>query len=564
MNLGNLELELSSLNKTLFSLAAIDPCSSSPIIYKSPGQNRSGTFLKVCVEAGSDRQNPPQGFSVEIEKAANRLLKTISSRFFGYSYEEEIEEPAEALQRVNDLFSKAIINFQKTSQERGLDRDLLNRCIKQMREIGRQLEKSEASLGALEAASRTSDFKIEANRFKEFCKQAKAVALCRIVDIRDIMVNQAPEDQKTLFAYASDAKLQEIYDCFDDPRQNILVTLIQSGAWNDLIEIYTSTKDESIYTLLKAAFCQRKISITELATAYIFLAPALSGHSYTIHRFEDVIYDRYSWPKAHGRWKIDDIPEHLRYFISVKSSEMTRKGKKLSELFFSAGVAGGVAYRNLSSYAMGSAAILQADSYAEGHKPIFVLGFTPREEMFKHQKMRLSDFALFDPGEAPIIHSVAPESLIPYFHDGYHLYSRKRTGILDRFDLISFAEVLNKDLDILPEYSYKDVVRFKDCEYYPSLESDATAFDNAKFILDRIVSTIADGEVFVDDQNSPQYFISNILIKNSYYCSDACSDEFLKETNLVLSKHGLTCKKDIRTNHIIQCFRDKTTENSMQ
>jgi hypothetical protein len=219
-----------------------------------------------------------------------------------------------------------------------------------------------------------------------------------LVDIsaspRDILIRNAPnQEQKDLLAYVSDEKLCEILTSFDHPRQTELINLLKAGNWTQFIGAYQLDKTLPIHNILLAAFCQERISIDDLATAFIFLAPAGDGRYFSIESFEVASSQAANWPDIKERWpkkSIELIPPHLRFFIVVYAYEMGETERALANAFFdnlnrSNFVTGGICSSSKTTFGMGSTPLLKAEPSAIKHPPVFVLGLTPsRLSMYDH------------------------------------------------------------------------------------------------------------------------------------------------------------------------------------
>lgn len=326
------------------------------------------------------------------------------------------------------------------------------------------------------------------------------------IDFRQEMVLNAREDQKNLLRYVSDAELQDIHDCYNHPLQDELVFFIKSGLWQQLI----SSKPD--LNILKAAFCQHRLDIEDLATAFSFLAPRQRVEEHgEVRTFEEM-------RKLCGnslfteRWPdISAVPKHQQFFISVDAEAFEEDWKKDMEAVVNKGSAGVVKYavEGKAFYALGSAGLIKADRVAKGHPPVFTRGLTPKRSYLLENALKgLSDYALIDPvyDLHKKLHGRVCLGSFPYFHDSYHLALRVKSGILDRKDILGLVLELEKQLEgtaLLPAYTTSAITGG---EFTPQ-----TINDLVRGLLDYTLANIADGAQKATASVEIQQFMANAI-----------------------------------------------------
>lgn len=294
---------------------------------------------------------------------------------------------------------------------------------------------------------------------------------------------------------------------------DVLSELIVGGHWNELIKQYTLNHNKiKFHQTLKLAYVQKKINLDELATAYIFLAPAVHNEPYEVMSFEkakEEFGDNY-YSFFPGRWTervLESIPESQRYFIVVNgryrnSDEFTPYG--LFNEDRSARCAGGIAtskslpirdnrFGECVKMGFSSACLLQADVLAEGHLPLWMIGLTEtRKNMFEHILQGLSDFALIDENDV-FFHGGIAYGITPYLHDGFHTANRVRTKLTTDSKLVDACIKLQEMLDELPPYTLGLINKNT---IYLSFHKNVqrTQNDYLRFILDYALTLVADGE----------------------------------------------------------------------
>lgn len=370
-------------------------------------------------------------------------------------------------------------------------------------------------------------------------------------ETKSLLVTNAREEQRTLLQYVSEKELMSIYSCFDHPLQQKLVNYITLGLWKKVIEKYKSNRSIRFHDILKAAYCQRKISIEELATAYIFLAPAVARHRYKIYHFDE-ISSRFPEAKREylcSRWKnIHEIPENLRYFVVVNRWHMDTHDRAIFTAFFEPKdkvpeVAGGIRLDNYyRMFAMGSAALIRSDVHAQGHPPVFIRGITPeRKDLLKRIYKGLSDYAMVDPEERDtLIHTGKAKGLVPFAHDSFHLVARNLSGLLQRRGIIEKLLEMEEMFLELPPYSAPSIVS-RNTKLYPVLSESASYNDFVKFVIEDTLSHFADGEVEILSDLSDTEVIDREIEKkfNRPKLGEKNLDDASAALNPFLEKAGL-------------------------
>lgn len=337
-------------------------------------------------------------------------------------------------------------------------------------------------------------------------------------------VTDASYDQKELLAHVSATEMAEIRKHFDHPNQVHLTYDIKKGDWPKLIQ-------EVDRTVLKAAYCQDRISGDELATAYIFS----SDKRCTLVPFEDLM----DHSNVQGRWdNLEAVPKNLRYFVMIRSKDLSDPEKILIEAFFtgrnSYGVAGGIKLND--AYALGSAALIRADKLAKGHPPLFIRGVSPRIHMYEHLMKNFSDFALLELDETDaLLHGVPARGLFPYFHDAFHLVSRAQSGMLGKNELFELGVQLEKIIAALPGYTPNSIITDNT---YNRLNKQHTDADAVRFALDEASGLIVDGELSSSYKHPPIELL-NVAIKQKfrYLQNYHFMPEILKKIYPLLNEH---------------------------
>jgi hypothetical protein len=347
-----------------------------------------------------------------------------------------------------------------------------------------------------------------------------------IEQVKSMLVTNASEEQKTLLQYASDKELMTIYSCFDHPLQQKLANYIVTGQWKKVVERHRSNRSISIHNILKAAYCQRKITIDELATAYIFLAPAVARQRYKIYRFDEIStrYPDVDRDYLQKRWKnSNEIPVNLRFFVVINRWHTNTHERALLTAFFEPKIkvpelAGALRLdHNYRYFAMGSAALIKSDAYAQGHPPVFIRGITPdRKDLLKRIYKDLSDYALVDPEEQDtLIHTGKAKGMIPSAHDSFHLVARNLSGLLQRKGITQKLLEMEEMFHELPPYSSSTIVNRK-TSLYPVLSEFAMYSDLVKFVIEDTLSHFADGEVEIFPELSDTEVIDQEIEKKFY------------------------------------------------
>lgn len=337
--------------------------------------------------------------------------------------------------------------------------------------------------------------------------------------LRHEMIDNVPKDQRDFLFGVSLDELQTIRNCYDHPLMEQVVNQVRSGQWESLIQL---AKEQShvIHSILKAAYCQGKLGdrdpshegIDNLASAYIFLGPALAGQNYTIYRFDEIVQDPEIWGDISSRWNVDEVPENQRYFILVKAKEYAEPGavqlmKALHDRVRSNNVAGEVCFREDQGWALGCAGLIRADRLLNGHPPIFGRRLRPIAERFDHLLEGSLDIALREHSDRTpeTVHGVKSVGNLLTSHDAGHGVIAVKETIPRRELLILGKNVYCQLLKnkVVPPYS-KNVKSIADPGIFYELltvrpnrdghNTPPTQEDWIRFFLHEAIIAIQDGE----------------------------------------------------------------------
>lgn len=333
--------------------------------------------------------------------------------------------------------------------------------------------------------------------------------------LKQKMVADASQDQRNFLSGVSSAELMAIYRCYDHPLMVKIVEDVRLGRWESLIQLVKEEPKLPVHDILKAAFCQGKLGnkhpshegIDNLASAYIFLAPAMAKQAYQIFHFDEVSKHPEIWEDLSQRWDVNEVPENQRYFILVNATEYLPEARALMEDLHryerKNAVVGGIRFQKDQGWALGSAGLIRKDRFLEGYTPIYGRRLRPLDKRFFHLSNGCVDIALDEPLDTYLktVHGVVLQGNLLKTHDCYHAF-KEVIGILKYPDLLSLAEKLYKLFKTtIPPYS----PNIKACSfsntYYdllmndPKTQSYPSDHDWTRFLVYETILAVQDGEV---------------------------------------------------------------------
>jgi len=335
--------------------------------------------------------------------------------------------------------------------------------------------------------------------------------------LNEEMVTNASLDQTKLLSGVSFSELLAIRCCYSHPLMEEIVGCVWKGEWESLIELTRQDPHLPIFDILKAAFCQGKLGakdpshegIDNLASAYIFLGPAMAGQPYKIYHFNDVVQHPEIWGDISKRWdNCKGIPERQQYFILVEAKAYHPETEILMKALHEQGqrneVAGGIRFYHDKGWALGSAGLIRNDHLLQGCTPIYGRCLRSIKERFCHLSQHLVDMALHEPSDKQtLLHGVPKQGNALTTHDGYHAV-RIATKTLKYPELLLSGERLYDLLftKAIPWYSKYVKSRAFSTTFYemlivePRNEGTPTYEDWIRFLVYETVIAIQDGEAY--------------------------------------------------------------------
>lgn len=254
--------------------------------------------------------------------------------------------------------------------------------------------------------------------------------------------------QEQLLRYASPVDIEEIKKCYNHPKMEEVVSLLNDGFWDEFLARFSSSGNELSYLLL-ASYTKEKISIETLATAMFF--HLIHYYFPSDMKIVPISNDREGWLQLN-----DSVEPNQRVMIILDGKALDYYTENtIKSLLGTSGVFFLKTKEKKIFYGVPSCGLL-SEFYKRkyGHILTYILGLTPtREEVIKTTLLGESHVSLFKANSLPLIHGTRhPFFLVP--HDLFHAESRAK---LTQFPgLISDAMTLATKIQNYLELGHSD------------------------------------------------------------------------------------------------------------
>ena len=320
------------------------------------------------------------------------------------------------------------------------------------------------------------------------------------LDLKKKLQNNDRIEQRLLLQYISESELQAIEKARTQDLKPI-VNLIKNADANDWLTLLKQNKDNPNFSYeLIAAYCEKLISLDELATAMIFDgAYCVSPENFKIYELNEKNLESAYNMSERDKWLelSKKTPSNLRFFVAVDSKACdTHTRGAIDSTFLSNKNTPGVF--NLSDqgkdeYAMVSFGLAKSFYQKKSLTLAPILHLSPnRSSMIQRVFLRLSDFALFFRNESPVIHG-SSNLLFGAMHDLLHTNGRaERNSVQTVF--ARAAEIIETKLLSQKELStFRTKLDNGKDKLYPSFIQEPTKTEVISYILELVAGDFVDG-----------------------------------------------------------------------
>lgn len=315
-------------------------------------------------------------------------------------------------------------------------------------------------------------------------------------DFKKLLKQNETQEQRHLLQYLRPQEQKELLRVLETPANPKVVQMISEGAWAQLFEEF---REEDLSYIFLAAYCQKKIDLEDVSTAMMFYRAWVNAGKDNCHilpisaqnlkAVENLSEDE----KAQILNESSDLKPNQAFLILVDHKQLDLWTQQIFKNTFTPeranGFLGLLRIGNIDSpNFIGTFSFGMSKKLFPAITPVMHL--TPTiDEMFYHVEKKLSDFALFSPGERPVIHGSKDNLLFAQIHDLFHTWARQKRFIIQD-EMMSRVKSIQIDPMVRKQYRAK----LSDLNVeYPSFRELPSQEELTCFLLDRIRGEVIDG-----------------------------------------------------------------------